>query len=354
MVEKLLGTRPQQIFMLTILIQAIVVLGMVGYTYNKVDENANLNQAALKTIPCYLALFALAEIFELVMGWDALRQRNTIQLAAILIFHLAMVALSSLQAWETDESLRKSNAVCDNDCVDLWHSVKPYLIVAPCAIFASWVILLFTVRALYFEFGWAIFRIVGANPAMKVMYRYYEVMVCLLKFDFFFFVGVTMQMLIVVLQKDSAEFGVTIAAIPVVLILLVFCVIALKREIKWLMTISLILMLAAESYFVFKLVRMYSDETRDMYESTRTTLTFSTVIAFVILFASFAIGLRCFADFDKGLLESKLMPVRPNNRTSHYSGKSGHATPLTGDMSPADRQNYFQGSTPLQPRISIE
>jgi hypothetical protein len=87
------------------------------------------------------------------------------------------------------------------------------------------------------------------------MYRYYEVMVCLLKFDFFCFSGVTMQvcqassmkagfvaytchfpsakMLIVVLQTDSAEFGVTIAAVPVVIILLIFCGIAVQREVKW-------------------------------------------------------------------------------------------------------------------------
>ncbi len=83
------------------------------------------------------------------------------------------------------------------------------------------------------------------------MYQYYQIMICLLKFDFFCFVGVTMQarvnkivlevpvrsrylqLLIVVLVKNSAEFGVTVAAIPVVLVLLVFCGIAVQREIKW-------------------------------------------------------------------------------------------------------------------------
>lgn len=40
-------------------------------------------------------------------------------------------------------------------------------------------------------------------------------------------------MLILVLADNEAEFGVTIAAIPVVLILLVLCGIAVQREIKW-------------------------------------------------------------------------------------------------------------------------
>jgi Flp pilus assembly protein TadB len=41
------------------------------------------------------------------------------------------------------------------------------------------------------------------------------------------------QLLIVVLSTNSAEFAVTIIAIPVVLILLGFCGIAVQREIKW-------------------------------------------------------------------------------------------------------------------------
>ena len=42
-----------------------------------------------------------------------------------------------------------------------------------------------------------------------------------------------LQLLTVVLGKDSAEFGLTIAAIPVVLILLAGCTYAVKEEIKW-------------------------------------------------------------------------------------------------------------------------
>lgn len=64
------------------------------------------------------------------------------------------------------------------------------------------------------ERSWAIFHVVGANPKMKsaysligihgagpliialphtAMYQWYQIMICLLKFDFFFFTGVTIQ-----------------------------------------------------------------------------------------------------------------------------------------------------------------
>ena len=82
------------------------------------------------------------------------------------------------------------------------------------------------------------------------MYQWYQIMICLLKFDFFCFAALTMQvntstilhtnfthhnlqLLIIVLPRDSAEFGLTIAAIPIVLLLLVLCGIAVKQEIKW-------------------------------------------------------------------------------------------------------------------------
>lgn len=41
------------------------------------------------------------------------------------------------------------------------------------------------------------------------------------------------QLLIVVLAKNTAEFGLTVAAIPIVLVLLIGCGIAVQREIKW-------------------------------------------------------------------------------------------------------------------------
>jgi hypothetical protein len=43
----------------------------------------------------------------------------------------------------------------------------------------------------------------------------------------------TGQLLIIVLVRNTAEFGVTIAAIPVVLVLLALCGTAVQREIKW-------------------------------------------------------------------------------------------------------------------------
>ncbi|KAG1875331.1 hypothetical protein C8R48DRAFT_831186 [Suillus tomentosus] len=305
-VEPLFGTRAQKAFIITIAVQAIVVVTMVGLTFGIVQANpgTDFTNTGYKTLPCYLALFILAEIFELIMALDALRSRNIIQLMGIVLFHGALIVFSALQVHETHVAIYSCpSCIADsNDLSNLWNKVERFLIVAPCIIAASWFFLMFWIKQLYDEFGWVIFHVVGANPKFKSMYQFYQIFICLLKFDFFCFVGVTMQLLILVLSRESAEFGITITAIPVVLFLLAGCARAVKYEVKWLMTTALALM---DDLVLYKLVRFYEPSSENQYISTRATLTVFTVVAFLLLLASFAIGIKCFRDFDKGLSESK-------------------------------------------------
>ncbi|KAJ7097943.1 hypothetical protein B0H15DRAFT_1008462 [Mycena belliarum] len=343
-VEPLLATRAQRAFILTITLQAIIVLTMVEVKVPFTED--------YKTLPCYLALFALAEIFELLMAFDALRLRNVIQLLGILLFHMALIVMAAVQIHQTETALLNGKVDCTTtinliNCDgpgSLWRAVKPFLIVVPCVIAAAWFVMMFWIKELYSEFGWAIFHVVGANPKMKRMYQWYQIMLCLLKFDFFFFVGVTMQLLIIVLARSTAEFGVTVAAIPVVLVLLALCGTAVQREIKWLMTISLVMMLAASSY-LYKLVRIYEPQTRDLYATTRVSLTIFTIVAFILLFGTFAVGLRCFSDFDRGLQASKV-----NGQS--YTPVVTKLELFGGNMS--QQQGSYNGGGALAPRISIE
>lgn len=81
-----------------------------------------------------------------------------------------------------------------------------------------------------------------------------------------------MQLLILVEERDSAQFVLSLIALPVVLILLVACGVAVTREIRWLMLASMVLMLASETYFIYKFVRMFTPGSRNEYVTTRKTL----------------------------------------------------------------------------------
>ncbi|KAJ3525171.1 hypothetical protein NMY22_g10688 [Coprinellus aureogranulatus] len=319
--EPFLGTRAQKAFFFTVILQAIVVLTMVGITFGMVAGEDVLDKSVkYKTLPCYLSLFALAEIFEVLMVIDALRLRNIIQLFGVTCKFIPPARLLY--------SINRR-----------FHDSFPLSFDAPVVIGVSLLAIGWYLKELYSEFGWAIFHVVGANPKMKTMYQYYQIMICLLKFDFFFFTGVTMQLLILVLKSSSAEFGITVAAIPIVLVLLVLCGLAVQREIRWIMSISLVMMLASLSYF-YKLVRFYQPQNAELYSTTRASLTIFTIVAFLLLFTSFGIGLRCFFDFDKGLAPSKThsVPTRPPLQSKESTGFKADST----------------AGVPLGPRISIE
>ncbi|KAG9003449.1 hypothetical protein FRB94_009984 [Tulasnella sp. JGI-2019a] len=335
--------------------QGIVVLTMVVITFAKVDDHVDVHESRYKTIPCYLALFAFAIIFEILTTLDALKRRNVIQLMGICTFQVLIIVLAALQIHQTHTALVIPGLSCEQSYANcggsgsLYRHVLPYLIVSPCILFVALLLLLNFTRLLYIEFGWVVFYIVGANRHAKTMYQFYQVLNVLLLFDFFAFIASTMQLLILVLSRTGAEFPLTIIAIPVVLILIIGCIIAAKYEVKWLMTLSLVLMCGAMAYFLYKLTRLFMDG-GVAYVSTRATLAVSLIVSFLLTFATFAIGLRCFADFDKDLKQAKTN----ENRVDTKRQSMGYITPGTEPMLADRPASSYAGGTELAPRISIE
>ena len=57
-----------------------------------------------------------------------------------------------------------------------------------------------------------------------------QIYISLLKFDFFFFLAFTVQFVVVVRNTTDLEFGLTIAAIPVTIVLLILAAYWTRRE----------------------------------------------------------------------------------------------------------------------------
>lgn len=105
---------------------------------------------------------------------------------------------------------------------------------------------------LWREFGWQIYKTIGADRSLKRAHLHYQVFVCLLKFDFFMFIAFCLQLVLVVLSKETAEFWVTMFAAPVALILLVFAWYSVRREIMWGMLVFMMGLVGGAVYFAYK------------------------------------------------------------------------------------------------------
>jgi hypothetical protein len=125
------------------------------------------NQAPkLEPIATYMSLFILAVLFEFLVSMDALQEKNVLSLVLLLIFQGAMVIYSSLLPSQLATAIRGTNA--DTDIVD--KRVRNYAIVIPAVIGGFTIAMAWLIWRLYEEFGWNLYKVLGADLKIKRMY----------------------------------------------------------------------------------------------------------------------------------------------------------------------------------------
>lgn len=105
---------------------------------------------------------------------------------------------------------------------------------------------------IYHEFGWKVYKFLGADRNIKKMYGTYQIFQCLVKFDVFFWVGFSVQFIWLVLQSNDWEYYVTCAALPLSIVLLVEGHLAARHENKWMMATFMSGCVGAMVYFIYK------------------------------------------------------------------------------------------------------
>lgn len=136
-------------------------------------------QSQYKTIPTFLTLFIFGFLYTLVVVWDALRQKNTIQIIGVCFSNLALMVYTTIQVDQIKEAfdiLGAKNALRpEMPAEQLWHDVKPYLVAIPAIIALATLIMGFLSWKIYQEYAWDILKNIGADYRMKKRFLHYQV-----------------------------------------------------------------------------------------------------------------------------------------------------------------------------------
>lgn len=136
-------------------------------------------QSQYLTIPTFLTLFIFGFLYELVIVWDALRMKNTIQIIGVCIANLALLVYTAIQVDQIQMAisvLAKYNALRhDITSPELWSDIKAFLIATPAIIALATAGMAFCAWKLYQEFAWDILKSIGADYRMKKRFLHYQV-----------------------------------------------------------------------------------------------------------------------------------------------------------------------------------
>ncbi|KAG1472210.1 hypothetical protein G6F56_001678 [Rhizopus delemar] len=189
---------------------------------------------------------------------------------------------------------------------DAYHNSKWAQITQVCVMCLCTVLFLFLAYKLYLEFGWHIYKKIGADLAMRVQY---------------------LALLIVAWWPESGQdHSSTVKELIEHIIL--SCVISvatlvsaywgLRRERKPQMYIFLFLCLVSMGYYIYTLVQIAQNPTR--FLGSKAFLSFFLCVNLVLILVSVPIGVVCLRNFNLGLM----------NHISHAtSSSSAHGmTPM--------------------------
>ncbi|KAF2496584.1 hypothetical protein BU16DRAFT_336603 [Lophium mytilinum] len=323
------------VFSLVSLAQACIALALEGYVFGKFQHSLEGNAESTKqsrTIPTYLAVFMFGYIYQLVLVWDALRMKNTIQVIGLCLYNVGIIIYAAIQMDQIKDAtvyLAKERFIQP----EFWDEIKPVLIALPCLMALGTLILSFAAWKLYDEFAWTIYKHISADLRLKRRYLVYQIYIALLKFDFFFFLGFTVQFLVVVKNTTDAEYYLTIAALPITFFLLILAAYWTRKEYVWGMVGIIIIYFAALAYFLFKLVRMYAAPRNriDDYLPARRVLTSFAVLTILLLIMTIIIACWCTSNFNKGLKPH----ITKRKLTSNKEGQKGYQQEMPSISGPA-------------------
>ncbi|CCA69297.1 hypothetical protein PIIN_03196 [Serendipita indica DSM 11827] len=293
---------PIRCFLAGVVLETIINLAIQGDIYSRLSaavQAASEDEAqryALIRVIVYLALFAFAHVFQLALAIEAVWQQNTLQFLFLTIFNLLFLVYSVIQAAEinTVQTSLQSGITA--------VGIKPLTIISSVVIGISELVFIATGYQIYKEFGWKVYKFLGADRQIKRIYAHYQIFLSLLRFDLFFCIGFSAQLFVFILGKDDVEYFLTIGALPLGVLILIGGHFAARYENKWLMFGFMLGCVFATVYFAYKLFRIYEGiSINTMYKDITKSLNLFAAVSLLFLMVTFIWGCIVMHNFGRGL-----------------------------------------------------
>ena len=129
----------------------------------------------VKTIPTYLTLFIFGFLYQLVLVYDSLRLKNTIQVIGLCIYNGGMLIYAAIQYDQTEKAIGGLIPTYISPTNPIWTLIRPSLLAVPCIIALFSVLMSFIAWKLYDEFAWTIYKHISADLRMKRRFLTFQV-----------------------------------------------------------------------------------------------------------------------------------------------------------------------------------
>ncbi len=151
----------------------------LSYSYVFDQFQVNLKGQAEKetdsrSIPTFLTLYIFGLLYQLVLVYDALRLKNTIQIIGLCIYNIGLLIYAAVQMDQIQTAVVSLSANKEID-LHIWFTIKPFLIAIPCIIAIGTVFMSVVAWKLYDEFAWTIYKHISADLRMKRRYLTFQV-----------------------------------------------------------------------------------------------------------------------------------------------------------------------------------
>ncbi|CAG8617619.1 5995_t:CDS:2 [Paraglomus brasilianum] len=256
--------------------QAIFIACLEAFVFSKhleivsiLTPNANATQygdeskeeyANARSISVYHVLFIVAQFFQLGIYIDAIHNQNTIQIIALMLFEFGILIYSVIQVYQSVQILKT---------VAEQINILPYEITIIVLIFILANGFAYLAYKLYQEFGWSIYKKIGADMAMRAEGQ----------------------------ATQIAEHIVMSSVISTSMLMAAF--LGVKKENKALMYLFMVGCVGTEVYFTIKLVDISTQPQK--YLGTRIFATFFVCICMILGAVTLVISALCLRNFNKGL-----------------------------------------------------